>query len=312
MVRYANLDGTNIDKGLTDVLRWKLGGGGGPPRARDSGVPAPRVDNDGTPVADPSRSQLTWIGHATFLIQLGGKSVLVDPIFSRRIVTVPRFVEPGLTLTQLPKIDLVLVTHNHRDHMDAPSLLALGKPTATAGDAAPLFVVPAGLGRWFSSHGLRAIELDWWEHHDADGLRITFVPSQHWSQRGALDRYASRWGGYVLEDGTSRVYHSGDTGYFAGFRDIRTRVGPIDAAMLPIGAYEPRWFMKDQHMNPSDAARAFLDLGARRFVAMHWGTFRLTDEQLDEPPKVLRDLWHERSIEPERLAIPAIGEVLAL
>ncbi|MBK6520149.1 MAG: MBL fold metallo-hydrolase [Polyangiaceae bacterium] len=304
---YTNLDGSRNDKTLVDVLKWKLdlSDEKRPPRDPSRDTPAPRIANDGALLRRADRPALTWIGHATYLIQLGGRSILVDPMFSERLFALRRLVDPGLAVEALPKIDAVLVTHNHRDHMDAPSLRRLGPRTR--------FIVPKGLAAWFRREHLDdVVELGWWEHHDLAGARITFVPSHHWSQRGPFDRNTSLWGGFVVEDGTHRVYHSGDTAYFEGFRDIGRRLGPIDAAMLPIGAYEPRWFMKAQHMNPDDAVRAFIDLGARRFAAMHWGTFRLTDEQLSDPPLHTRERWSAERLDEARLAIPAIGETLLL
>jgi L-ascorbate metabolism protein UlaG (beta-lactamase superfamily) len=147
---------------------------------------------------------------------------------------------------------------------------------------------------------------------EQDGLKITLVPSQHWSRRGLLDTDTTLWGGFVVEADGLRAYHSGDTAYFSGFKLIGERCGPIDAAMLPIGAYDPRWFMRAQHMNPEDAVQAFQDLGARRFFAMHWGTFKLTDEPMDEPPGFTRRVWAERGLPQEQLLIPAIGETTYL
>jgi L-ascorbate metabolism protein UlaG (beta-lactamase superfamily) len=138
------------------------------------------------------------------------------------------------------------------------------------------------------------------------------VPSQHWSRRSLFDEDKTLWGGFVIDDASRRVYHSGDTAYFSGFSEIGTRCGPLDAAMLPIGAYDPRWFMAPQHMNPADAVQAFRDLGAQRFFAMHWGTFKLTDEPLDEPPALLRALWREHALDESRLFVPAIGETVWL
>ncbi|MCA9687377.1 MAG: MBL fold metallo-hydrolase, partial [Myxococcales bacterium] len=232
-------------------------------------------------------------------------SALIDPVFSDRLALLPRSAPPGVARADLPKIDLVLITHNHRDHMDAPSLRLIGD--------APLYVVPEGLGSWFRRAGFsRVVELAWWEQRELEGLAVTFVPAQHWSRRGLFDDHTSAWGGYVLEAEGLRVYHSGDTAYFEGFAEIGRRCGPIDAAMLPIGAYEPRWFMRTQHMNPADAVQAFEDLGARRFVAMHWGTFKLTDEPLDLPPQALCEAWAERGLADARREIPAIGQTLRL
>jgi L-ascorbate metabolism protein UlaG (beta-lactamase superfamily) len=158
-----------------------------------------------------------------------------------------------------------------------------------------------------------SVELGWW---DADlvgkGVRVTYVPSQHWSRRGLFDTNETLWGGFVIEGTSARIYHAGDTAYFEGFRQIGARFPEIDAALLPIGAYDPPWFMEKQHMNPEQAVQAFVDLGARNLVAMHWGTFKLTDEPLDEPPRRLREEWARRALPAEALRIPAIGETISL
>jgi L-ascorbate metabolism protein UlaG (beta-lactamase superfamily) len=301
--RFTNLDGSTNPHGLTTVLRWKLGLHEGRKPAPGGPVDVPVVPNDGSGLRSPSQLSLTWIGHATYLVQLSGRNVLTDPVFSSRLTVIPRNVPPGVAVADLPPIDVVVVTHNHRDHMDAASLLRLGPE--------PVYVVPQGLAGWFRRAGLpRVVQMQWWEEREVEGVRVTFVPSQHWSRRGLLDENASLWGGYVLERDGARVYHSGDTAWFEGFAEIGRRVGSIDAAMLPIGAYEPRWFMKTQHMDPHEAVRAFEALRADRFVAMHWGTFRLTDEALDEPPVLLREAWETRALPDDHCFIPAIGETL--
>jgi L-ascorbate metabolism protein UlaG (beta-lactamase superfamily) len=303
--RYRNLDDEPHTRSLRHVLRWKLGLGPEPQRQSPSRAEVPFVQNDGAALRGAPRPSLTWVGHATYLVQLGGRSVLTDPILSQRVAVVSRNVPPGLTYETLPTIDVVTVSHNHRDHMDAPTLKRLG-PEVT-------YVVGKGLGAWFRREGLpKVVELDWWERADVHGLAITFVPAQHWSRRGLLDEDQTLWGGFVIADDQRKVYHSGDTAYFSGFAEIGARVGPLDAAMLPIGAYDPRWFMRPQHMNPEDAVRAFVDLGAARFFAMHWGTFKLTDEPLDEPPALLRALWSSRGLDASRLFVPAVGETVAL
>jgi len=292
---------------LAAVLRWQLGlHDEKRPRAPATGVPVPAISNDGKALRLATKDALTWIGHATFLIQLGGRNALIDPVMSERLSgVIPRNIAPGLGWNVLPKIDVVLVTHNHRDHMDAPTLKRLGR--------GPVYVVPRGLGAWFERSGLRrVVEMDWWQEEEIEGLHIAFVPSQHWSRRGLTDLNESWWGGFVIERGGLRVYHSGDTAWFEGFSLIGERFGRIHASMLPIGAYAPRWFMRPQHMNPEDAVRAFSALGASRFVAMHWGTFKLTDEDLTEPPKLLREAWERAGLHDHQRSIPAIGETLSL
>jgi L-ascorbate metabolism protein UlaG (beta-lactamase superfamily) len=305
MPRFANLEGADDIKGLWDVLKWQLGMGPGGKLRSPKTAAIPWMPNDGAALQDASKPTVTWIGHATFLVQLGGKSILTDPILSDRIVTIRRNVPPGLSYETLPPIDAVVLTHNHRDHMDEATLRKLGPKVR--------FFVPRGLGRWFRSRGLSQVtEMDWWQKESLGSVEITFVPSQHWSRRGAADTNQTLWGGYVMEQGPQRVYHSGDTAYFGGFKLIKERCGAPTTALLPIGAYEPRWFMKTQHMNPEDAVQAYIDLGAKRFVAMHWGTFKLTDEPLDEPPRFLRDVWAQQKLRDERLFILAIGETLSI
>lgn len=304
--RFNNLNGDTDLKGLGELLKWQLGMHD-EKRARSprTGVAVPTLQNDGRALRKAKRNALTWIGHASFAIQLGGRTALVDPVISTWLGPIKRNVAPGLDWSALPKADVVLVTHNHRDHMDGPTLKRIGK--------GPVYVVPRGCGRWFKRAGMtRVLEMDWWQQEEVEGLKITFVPAQHWSRRGALDVNSSWWGGYVVERDGLRVYHSGDTAWFEGFARIAERCGPIEAAMLPIGAYAPRWFMQTQHMNPEDAVQAFEALGASRFVAMHWGTFKLTDEPLEEPPEFLREVWARAGLPEKRREIPAIGETLLL
>jgi L-ascorbate metabolism protein UlaG (beta-lactamase superfamily) len=305
--RFLNLDGSSNAAGLDRILKWQLGFHGEKrPRTPATGVELPVVSNDGKALRHATKDALTWIGHATFLIQLGGKSALIDPVMSDRLSGfVRRNVAPGLGWSALPKVDVVLVTHNHRDHMDAPTLKRLGSD--------PVYVVPRGLGGWFERAGLRrVVEMDWWQEEEIEGLHVTFVPSQHWSRRGLSDMNATWWGGFVIERGGLRVYHSGDTAWFDGFSLIGERCGEIHASMLPIGAYAPRWFMRSQHMDPEDAVRAFSALGAVKFVAMHWGTFKLTDEHLGEPPQLLVEAWEHAGLRDQQRLIPAIGETLPL
>ncbi len=299
---------TQPERGASAILRWKI-------VDRVRGRSALGKDPDGwrTPVrANDGRvlhamtPSLTWIGHATFVLRLGGKLVATDPIWSHRISgVITRKAPPGVALQRVPPLDVVTVSHNHYDHLDLPSLKRIG-PKA-------LYVVPQGNGALLRKAGLsRVVELDWWESHVEGGLTITLVPARHWSMRLPWTRNEALWGGFVYASSEGVAYHAGDTAAFDGFAEIGRRAGPIDWAMLPIGAYEPRWFMEPQHMNPADAVGAFQALGARHLVAMHWGTFRLTDEALSEPPARLRALWREQGFDPARAWILDVGETRSL
>ncbi|HUG54847.1 MAG TPA: MBL fold metallo-hydrolase [Vicinamibacteria bacterium] len=241
---------------------------------------APRVDHD--PAALQLDPGVTWIGHASFHVRLDGASFLTDPMFSERASPLsfagpPRLVRPGVPLDELPHVDFALVSHDHYDHADLPTLRALvGKGVR--------LVVPLGMADVVRQAGADAIELGWWEHVDLAGVRVHCVPAQHFSGRGLTDRGRRLWAGFVVEGRTRRFYHAGDTGYFGGFAQIAARLGPIGLAALPIGAYRPVEMMRPVHMDPEEAVRAALDLGTGHALAMHFGTFDLTDEPLDEPP----------------------------
>jgi len=300
--RFVNQDGSE-PHALSAVLKWAFVDRVlGRRRVASAFSPAPSVVPDAQQlsqapaVGQPAR--LTWLGHASWLIQLDGLSLLIDPIFSESIGPgIKRFVPPAVEVAALPAIDAQLITHNHRDHLDLPSVRAVGRPV----------IGGLGLEPFFARQGLACTELGWWSETRVGGVTIRFVPSQHWSRRGLNDTNETLWGGFLIEGSTARLYHSGDTAYFDGFSEIGRRFGPIDAAMLPIGAYDPAWFMSKQHMNPEEATRAFGDLGARQFVAMHWGTFKLTDEPLDEPPARLAAEWQRLALDPAACHVPPIG-----
>jgi L-ascorbate metabolism protein UlaG (beta-lactamase superfamily) len=274
----------DTDRGLRDLWKWWT-------TATRGQWPA-RVDNrayDPPPSALPEgAAAVTMIGHATLLVRIAGGTMLTDPQFSSHAGAFGRFGAvrvrpPGLALARLPPIDVVFVSHNHYDHLDVRSLRWLEVHHQ------PTFVTCLGLRRTLKRHGLRrVIELDWWESTTIGGVTVTVTPAQHWSKRALFDLRASLWGGCYLRDAhDARVYFAGDSGYAPFFGEIAERLGPPAVALLPIGAYEPRWFMRDAHMNPDDAARAHRDLRAQVSVPMHYGTFRLTDEGFEQP---LRDL----------------------
>jgi L-ascorbate metabolism protein UlaG (beta-lactamase superfamily) len=296
---------TQPARGPGDILKWRWQRlFGGAPREAGRFV-TPVVPHDAALLGSPAAS-LTWIGHATFLLRLGGLLVATDPIWSARIQgVVPRRAPPGVPFEAVPRIDVVTISHNHFDHLDLPTLRRIG-PEA-------LYVVPLGNAPLLLGAGLpNVVELDWWQRHRVGDLEITLVPARHWSMRAPWTRNEALWGGFVLRGPEGVAYHAGDTGLDDGFAEIGRRAGPIDWALLPIGAYEPRWFMEPQHMNPEDALSAFHALGAARLVAMHWGTFKLTDEPLGEPPARLAALAPAAGVDPDRLWIVPVGETRRL
>ena len=292
-------------RGPRDIFRWKvIDALAGRNRQDPGGFITPRREPDRAMLAGVE-AQLTWIGHASFLFTLGGKRILIDPIFAPRIGPVTRLTPPGLPIEELPPIDLVLITHNHRDHLDPWTISRLG--------SAPTYVTPLGNGALLEKLGATKVtELDWWQSSTLGELEITLVPARHWSMRFPWDRNDALWGGFVVRGPEGAAYHSGDTAFFEGFAEIGRRLGPIDWAMLPIGAYEPRWFMEAQHMGPEDAVEAARLLAARHLVAMHWGTFRLTDEPTAEPPIRARARWLEQGGDENLLWILDVGETRRL
>lgn len=315
---FQNNDGDFEPKSLADVIRWRWNAArrGLPPRPR-APIPAQAADlafihaNAGA-IQQPA---VTWIGHATVLAQFGGLNLLTDPIFSERASPVafagPRREQPpGVALQDLPAIGAVLVSHNHYDHLDLPSCRAL----AAQPGGSPLFVVPLGLADWFRRRGLdRVVELDWWQSHTLAGVEIVLVPAQHWSARGLNDRMKTLWGGFAVFAPDCQLFFAGDTGYSRDFSRIRERFaarqagGGFDIALIPIGAYEPRWFMAEQHVNVEEALKIHADLGARRTLGVHWGTFELTDEPLDEPPRQLVQQRQALGLPEEEFFTLAIG-----
>ncbi|MEM7411322.1 MAG: MBL fold metallo-hydrolase [Myxococcota bacterium] len=257
-----------------------------------SGDGAPeRVENDGAFLRENARHStptITWVGHATFLVQMDHTTFLTDPIWSDTASPIflgpQRFVEPGLAIEVLPSIDFVVVSHNHYDHLDLASLRALAER-----DPETRFYVPLGNAALLRSEGIeRVVELDWGESRVQGGVRIHCLPAKHWSKRGLTDDLETLWASWAVTGAERRFYFAGDTGYFEGFRRIAEVFGGFDLAAVPIGAYDPRAMMAPSHLNPEEAVRAAVDLKAARAVGMHFGTFDLSDEPLDEPPRRFR------------------------
>lgn len=306
MTTYRNLDGSLPDNGIGAIFKWQVSDRIAGKRRRDlKPFNTPFRENDGRALSEPTPS-LTWIGHATFVQRLGGQLLATDPIWSTRIHTIPRLSSPGVPFEKTPKLDVVTVSHSHYDHLDLPTLRRIGPET--------LYVVPKDNGDVLKDAGLpNVVELDWWQSHKVGDLTITLVPAQHWSMRAPWDKNKRLWGGFVYEGPEGTTYHAGDTAFNElVFSEIGKRFPSIDWAMLPIGAYDPVWFMSKQHMGPEEAGRAFELLGAKTFVAMHWGTFRLTDEPLGEPPERMRKWWEDHAKDPSRLWIQDLGETRTL
>lgn len=311
--RFFDPDGAP-PKPLRELLRWQLGGGRHRakwPKWADSpylDTPPPRVAG--------MRARLSFVGHASWLIQTAGLNILVDPVWSMRASPFRRagprrHNRPGIAFDALPAVDIVLVSHGHYDHLDVATLSRLSRAHA------PRVITPLGndLTMRAADPAIKAEGFDWHDRVELGaGLAVTLVPTRHWSARGLFDRNRALWASFVLSTPVGNVYIVGDSGYGAGahFRKVRQAHGRPRLAILPIGAYEPRWFMRDQHMDPSDAVKAFCDCGAEQALAHHHGTFQLTDEAIDAPAIALRQALDEAKIARERFAVLEPGEVFQI
>ncbi len=251
---------------------------------------------------------ITWLGQASFVIRMGGKTFLTDPYLSShaspsRIAGPKRFVEPGLRIEDLPKIDYLVLSHNHYDHLDTRTLKKL------AGKTEMMAIVPLGLGKYMEKRGFRTVqEMDWWDSFQAGEVTLRALPSQHWSKRTLFDRNKSLWASFSFEGKNSKVFFTGDTGYGPLFKDIGEDFGPFDYTLVGIGAYEPREIMKAHHTNPEEAVQIGLDVKSRVLVGMHWGTVRLTDEPLFEPPGRFLQAAENAGYDAENTWVMSIGE----
>ncbi len=315
--RFSNRSGIDVDG--AGAGRWMV------QRTRDRLPRPPEQPIVGVPPdlafihANRTEPALTWIGHSSLLLQMDGVNMLIDPVFSDRASPVPfagpkRHQPPGLRASELPHIDVVLLSHNHYDHLDRASMRAV----ALQPGGAPAFVVPRGTESWFASNLPRAqrraivIGSDWdsvtrWPGATHE-LELHFLAVQHWSNRTMLNRNQSLWGSWAIVHPAFRFWYSGDLGYSNEPREIGARFGAFDAAAIAIGAYEPRWFMRTQHVNPEEAVQVMLDVNAAQAIGVHWGTFALTDESLDQPPRDLALALSARGLPPDRFRVLRPGE----
>jgi L-ascorbate metabolism protein UlaG (beta-lactamase superfamily) len=264
------------------------------------------------PALDGAGAAITFIGHATFLIQTPAGNLLTDPMYSQRASPLPwigprRVRQPAVAFEDLPHVSTVLLSHNHYDHCDLATLRAIAKRFD------PVVVTPLGNGDLVRSAGIRRVEeLDWWQQATTGALPIMLTPAQHFSARTPFDRNRALWGGFIVAVENLRIFFAGDTAYAPFFREIRHRCGPIDLALLPIGAYEPRWFMRAVHMNPAEAVEAHIDLDAAESIAMHFGTFQLTTEGIAAPLRALDDARQMKGIAASRFRALEFGESIRI
>ncbi|WP_407116058.1 MBL fold metallo-hydrolase [Bradyrhizobium sp. LMG 9283] len=301
-------------KSLREVLRWQFGGGRQRAKWPDW-APSPHADTPPECV-DGDKVRLSFVGHASWLIQTGGLNILIDPVWSMRVSPVAwagpkRHNDPGIAFEKLPKIDVVLVSHGHYDHLDIATLSRLTK------NFAPRVVTPLGNDVTMRSADptIKVEAFDWHDRVElGEGVAVHLVPTRHWTARGLFDRNKALWASFVLETPAGKIYVVCDSGYGDGryFRRVAEKHGPLRLAILPIGAYEPRWFMRDQHMNPEDAVKALADCGAEAALGHHHGTFQLTDEAIDAPAKALVEALDVAKIPQERFVAMQPGQVVEI
>jgi len=304
-VRFFNPGHPETDRSLRDMLRWKL-------RERQARWPKTVPGRQVVPDDRVDGLRVTMVGHATLLIQAAGLNVLTDPLWSDRASPIrfagPRRVTPpGIAFADLPPIDIVLLSHNHYDHLDVATLRRLQAAHR------PLIVTPLGNDAIVrrAVPDARVVTGDWGDRIALEGdAEVHIVPAHHWSARGTGDRRMALWGGFMLRTRAGLVYFAGDTGYGDGaiFRSMRARYGPPDMALIPIGAYAPRWFMAAQHTDPDEAVRIMADLEARHAIGIHWGSFQLTDEAREEPLALLRDALAARGMAQSRFPAASPGD----
>ncbi|MBS4198299.1 MBL fold metallo-hydrolase [Bacillus sp. FJAT-49732] len=300
--RYENLDNVSTAKTFKDLRNWRKERKS---KKKDLSFQVPSVNPEVRFLQlNKSGATITWIGHSTFLIQLNGKNILTDPVWAKQLGMDKRLSPPGLDINDLPPIDFVLISHSHYDHLHYSSIKKLkGNPT---------YLVPIGLGKWFMKKGFQNVtEFSWWDGKNIGNLHFTFTPAQHWTKRTLTDTNRSHWGGWVISCANHCIYFAGDSGYFKGFLEVGKRYS-IDFCLMPIGAYEPEWFMSSQHVNPEEAVKAFLDTGANFMIPMHYGAYRLADDTPKEALDRMYSEWDKRELDKDRLKVIKIGETIKL
>ena len=303
--KYKNTNGEEIDKSIKDLIRWQ--------RNQKKPILSSIDLSDEWKLVDFEKSNnfMIWIGHSTFLIKKNNLVILTDPVFSERAspfkrLGPKRLIPPAISLNELPKIDVVTISHNHYDHLDIRSLKKLSKLNPNL-----IFLIPKGDIDIFNKKNIDNVkEFVWWEEISIDDFIFTFTPVQHWSARGLFDRNESLWGGWFIKSNDYSLYHAGDTGYSNDFIETQKRLGSPKYAFLPIGAYDPEWFMAASHVNPEDSIRIMKDLGAEFSFGMHWGTFTLTAEDTLEPPQRLKEALKDDKLDNFKTLKP--GEVVYL
>ncbi|MBB6452733.1 L-ascorbate metabolism protein UlaG (beta-lactamase superfamily) [Salirhabdus euzebyi] len=249
-------------------------------------------------------NSISWNGHATFFLQVNGLNIVTDPVWAKRMGGERRLSDPGLSIDKLPEIDIVLISHSHYDHLHFRSIQQL--------KGNPIYLVPKGLKKKFEKKGLLPVkELDWWESYEHEGVILTFLPSLHWTRRTLLDTNKSLWGGWMMESVETTIYFVGDTGYHPIFKEIGTKYN-VDYVLMPIGAYEPEWFMRNQHVTPEEAIDIFIDLQAKVFIPMHYDAFRLADDTPREALNRLQAYMDECKLDHRTCNILKLGETIIL
>ena len=304
--RFKNTNEEAAGKSFRDFLKWTFTNKKPELVAIDSSDEWKELDSGST-------DYMVWIGHATYLINKDNLTILTDPVFSKRASPVrfagpKRLIPPAIPIDKLPKIDVITVSHNHYDHLDLRSLKKIYKANPNA-----IFLVPKGDKRRLERRGIEnVIEFLWWEEIEIKGSKFTFTPVQHWSARGIVDRNKSLWGGWFMNLKTETIYHAGDTGYSKDFIETKKRLGSPSISLIPVGAYAPRWFMKTNHVNPPEAIQIAIDLESERNFGMHWGTFQLTDEEILEPPKLLKESLRDQGLPDNFFNILRPGQIVEL